>query len=310
MNLLTGHPLCHGFDRRNWMKSSGQKPKGSARLLPLFAEPLHFQFAITNARNMGPIELLVVVSTIVLGELAVRFTPSNETVAAFGNRLCAEVRLTFPSAVTSLTCAQLSAQLRDEMKSFFKRMEVSRSVESSRLALWKHNLFVVAQDEPPILVACSRQVLPSSIIFQSLFSSIYHAKPVLVVDEINLHRRYGGRPDVFVFSILDGDCEYYLKPNCQRVIADYLNRYYHPSSSDKPCAVVMFSGEAWNVDGLDKRILLISTVSKVAHERHVYLSMASASFAERIDHDPNGLLISQAQIAGVNPTSRRFCAYM
>ncbi|KAE9249870.1 hypothetical protein PF004_g3195 [Phytophthora fragariae] len=65
-------------------------------------------------------------------------------------------------------------------------------------------------------------------------------------------------------------------------------------------------GEAWSAEGLDERVLLLSTVANVNRAKHVYLSMASLSFGERLDHGPMSLLSA----SGKFEAKTKFCAYL
>ncbi|KAE9047665.1 hypothetical protein PR001_g4116 [Phytophthora rubi] len=65
-------------------------------------------------------------------------------------------------------------------------------------------------------------------------------------------------------------------------------------------------GEAWSAEELDERVLLLSTVANVNRAKHVYLSMASLSFGERLDHGPMSLLSA----SGKFEAKTKFCAYL
>uniref|UniRef100_H3H520 Fucosyltransferase n=2 Tax=Phytophthora ramorum TaxID=164328 RepID=H3H520_PHYRM len=77
---------------------------------------------------------------------------------------------------------------------------------------------------------------------------------------------------------------------------------------DRTTQLVMLSGEAWSTDGLDERVLLISTLANANRTKHIHLSMASASFAERLDHGPLSLL-SPSDTKTESPKTK-FCAYL
>ncbi|KAE8900366.1 hypothetical protein PF003_g15451 [Phytophthora fragariae] len=145
----------------------------------------------------------------------------------------------------------------------------------------------------------------------SLFASVFQEKkrPVLVMPENILRSHYGVSPDVFVFSVLGVRCNPVSTPECQEMVAEYFHRYGASSSTNQEphtTHFVMLSGEAWSAEGLDERVLLLSTVANVNRAKHVYLSMASLSFGERLDHGPMSLLSA----SGKFEAKTKFCAYL
>ncbi|KAG7393107.1 Beta-1,3-galactosyltransferase 4 [Phytophthora pseudosyringae] len=261
--------------------------------------PDGFDFDVENVDALEPLQVTTMIFTPTQAASKVSYFPSNETLLAYSHRVCAEARLSFPGAVNVSSCGEMVARLKAKLQGFYEHVQSSEAVELSRLALWKHNLFVDEQDALPMIVAYTTGASPSSIAFECIFASMGQPGPVLVIDETSLYRRYDGSPDVFVFSVLDGDCEYYIKPGCRQMVSDYLRRCFYSRDTTNsseirhPCSLMLLSGEAWDLKGLDDKILAVSTVANVLREKHVYLSMASMSFAERIDHNPNALLVSQ-----------------
>ncbi|RLN38513.1 hypothetical protein BBJ28_00008556 [Nothophytophthora sp. Chile5] len=316
-NIHAQRPFCHGFHRYTWLKPKCQAPAdGHYRSLLPLPELLQFDITIPRTGVWGPLQVTAIVSTTSRAGVKAVYFPSTETLLAFSRRVCAQTRLNLPGAAGASSCAEIGKRLRSELQAKYQQIKAAETVETSRLALWGHNLFVDDQAAPPMIIAYTSGVAPSSILFECIFASMHEPRPVLVLNEFTLHRRYGGHPDVLVFSILDGDCQYYLRPDCKRTIADFLDRYHRPrgvdvAGAEKPCHVVMLSGEAWELDGLDARVLLISTVKGVRRTKHVYLPMASVSFAERLEHDPTALLMPQQGRSVHHPIPpRKFCAYM
>ncbi|GMF19946.1 unnamed protein product [Phytophthora lilii] len=317
-NIQMQRPFCHEFDQQLWLKSSAHAPReGLYRALPWFPESLQFDFVLVNPHRIGPLQIMTTISTSIQAGVKICYFPSNETFRAYSYRVCAEARLRFPSSLNSTSCDEISILLKARMKAFYAQVQASVVVDQPQLSLWKHNMDVDdRKQKSPVIVAYSARAVYSVSLFECLFASMNYTRPILVVDELTLYRRYGGQPDVFIFSILDGDCEYYMKPGCQRMVAEYVHRYYRSneastSEAKKPCTLIMFSGEAWNLEDLDERVLLISTVAGVPRDKHVYLSFASASFVDRLTHNPTALLVSQGvtELSREN-TTRKFCAYM
>ncbi|RLN93811.1 hypothetical protein BBJ28_00001242 [Nothophytophthora sp. Chile5] len=261
-NVQAQRPFCHGFHRYTWLKPKSQAPAdGYFRRLRPLPELLQFGITIPHTRVWGPLQVTAIVSTTSRAGVKVFYFPSNETLLAFSCRVCAQARLNFPGAASASSCAEIGKRLRSELQAKYQQIKAAGTVDTSRLALWGHNLFVDDQAAPAMIIA---------------------------------------------YTIL-------LEARLQ---AGHRDRYHRPRGVDvagveKPCHVVMLSGEAWKVDGLDDRVLLISTVKGVRRTKHVYLPMASASFAERRDHDPTALLVLQQGRSVRHPIPpRKFCAYM
>ncbi|KAE9324232.1 hypothetical protein PF001_g3521 [Phytophthora fragariae] len=163
----------------------------------------------------------------------------------------------------------------------------------------------------PLIVAYAPHASFSRLVLESLFASVFQEKkrPVLVMPENILRSHYGVSPDVFVFSVLGVRCNPVSTPECQEMVAEYFHRYGASSSTNQEphtTHFVMLSGEAWSAEGLDERVLLLSTVANVNRAKHVYLSMASLSFGERLDHGPMSLLSA----SGKFEAKTKFCAYL
>jgi len=146
------------------------------------------------------------------------------------------------------------------------------------------------------------------MLFECLFTAVYQSNPVLVARMETLESLYDVQPDVVVFSMLDTDCPYHQ----QCPVPSFTSRKSDRNPLGK---VVMFSGESWGTTRLSEHVVLLSTVSDAPQaSQHVYISMASASFAERLDHSPLDLLAPWTTRKGVKLTQtaspRRFCAFL
>ncbi|KAL4147226.1 hypothetical protein PRNP1_010982 [Phytophthora ramorum] len=188
--------------------------------------------------------------------------------------------------------------------------------------------YVISMDypaKPALVVAYAPSASFSHVVLECLFASVFEAlmRPMLVIPANLLEKYYGISPDVFVFSPLGGKCNPAGAPACQKMVAEYFERYSAGTTksvdsssrnksgatkADRTTQLVMLSGEAWSTDGLDERVLLISTLANANRTKHIHLSMASASFAERLDHGPLSLL-SPSDTKTESPKTK-FCAYL
>ncbi|EGZ09731.1 hypothetical protein PHYSODRAFT_523224 [Phytophthora sojae] len=224
--------------------------------------------------------------------------------------VCSRIRAHTPETDSQpLICPSLD-DLQAQLQQKFRRLEASRAINRAFMELWRYSLFDSDPELPPFIIAYSDNAVFSSIVLECLFVIIHEPqkRPILVMPESTLHEYYGGTPDVYVFSILDGDCDPVARPACQEGIAQHFRNY---GQGPKPATIMMVAGEPISTQGLDERVILLSTVSVVDHERHVYFSVASNSFAERLDHSPTALLSpSPAYMEQEAVDSRRFCAYL
>ncbi|KAE9340957.1 hypothetical protein PR003_g10226 [Phytophthora rubi] len=104
------------------------------------------------------------------------------------------------------------------------------------------------------------------------------------------------------YFFLSMDCAQFISKNRQRLRS-------LDGMDDLSVALWLLTihvGEAWSAEELDERVLLLSTVANVNRAKHVYLSMASLSFGERLDHGPMSLLSA----SGKFEAKTKFCAYL
>ncbi|EEY69786.1 putative alpha mannosyltransferase [Phytophthora infestans T30-4] len=202
-------------------------------------------------------------------------------------------------------CRSITQKLRTRVQQQFHNLEVSGSIGPAFLELWRHNLFVADEDASPLIVGYTTESSYASVVFECVFKTKFerHNRPILVVPEIVLRLHYANTPDVFIFSVFDADCEPIANSGCAEMIAYYIQEYHEQSK------LMMISGEAINTKDLDERVSLLSSVSSVSRRQHVYLPVVSISFAERLQNSPIELL-SPVATSLIEPSERRFCAYL
>ncbi|RLN14501.1 hypothetical protein BBJ28_00021110 [Nothophytophthora sp. Chile5] len=316
-NLLSQRAFCHGFDRVTW-----HKHESLLDAVPAFekdsVDELVIQTYVHDIEPRGVLEVTAVLSTSEKAGVKVSYYPAVETFAAYSRRVCKQAQLEFSEIVSSpLMCRDVALELRAQLQRSFQVVEVSGSFELAYLELWRYNLFVADLDASPVIVAYSRMAEYASIVLQCIFSSVFkHDKrPILVVPEEVLHQHYDGSPDVFVFSVLDADCDPVTNRVCQQMIATYIQRYTSSDDANtarQPAQMVMIAGEPTSTDGLTEEVLLISTVSDLDQKKYAYLSVASSSFGERLGHTPLALLSAAPTTTLEDGSTRRrkFCVYL
>ncbi|KAF4038459.1 Glycosyltransferase family 10 (fucosyltransferase) C-term [Phytophthora infestans] len=316
-NLLQMRPLCHGYNRHLWMKPKHFAPSTESSRLPNWIESFKFEFSFHDPTAAYGLAIASVIFTDFSAGIKLLYFPALETLPNHFYRMCGVARLHFPGAARNLSCHDITRQAPDTLQTYYERASDPNFIDLSRVQLWRYNLFDADTNAPPFIVAYTPAASFSRVLLECLFVSVFeeHNRALLVLPESILHQHYPNRsPDVFVFSILDGKCSPVRNPACQRMIAYYLERYVahrsesQPITTNRSTQLVMLSGEAWGTDGLDERILLISTLATTNRTRHVYLPMASISFAERLDHGPLSLLSSAASKRGM--IKQKFCAYL
>lgn len=281
-NLLAGRAYCHGFHSLAWRKddTSHELRRRSSKLV--------LMSSVRDIRTTITIEIAMTVNG-----LEFTYTPSAETFAHFSRRVCAHARQLLLRSI--IDCSSMEIRLREHLEELYIKVEASGMLDRSRLELWRHNLFVANANAPPAVIGFHNQASCHRIILECLFAAMYTDNPVVVVGKEIVARHYRNESDVYVFSILDAGCSH---RHCRMSVAN--NR-------DHPARIMVFSGESWNIDGLDDSVTLVSTVSHTSQLKRVYISMASASFAERLDHSPLDLL-SPSHIGDMH--HRGFCAFL
>lgn len=295
-NLKAGRAFCTDFDSTVWRKTETQQSPSDA------AEQLALTSSLRDIRLSRVVEVITTVNGVDF-----LYIPSIETLAHYSDRVCEHLKQVFPAL--NLTCKQVRDQLAKHHRSFYARISALDELDASRTELWRHNLYVADPDSPPVHIGYKSGASFSHILFECLFTAIYRPNPVLVAHIQTLVDVYDTRPDVPVFSIFDTDC-----PKGERCPVSSLT---HTGSDLNPSGkVIMFSGESWETSRLEDEVVLLSTVSDTPYaSHHVYISMASASFAERLDHSPMDLLSPWTAHKGVKTartgsSPRRFCAFL
>ncbi|ETP52459.1 hypothetical protein F442_02519 [Phytophthora nicotianae P10297] len=314
-NLLQMRRLCHGYNYHFWMKPKNLAPStGYSRLLDQI-ETLKFEFSLRDPTAAHGLEITSTISTDSSAGIKLLYFPALETQLNYHRRMCGAVRLNFPGAASNLSCHVITQLAQDKFQIFYENVKNPDFIDLSRMELWRYNLFDTDIHAPPFIVAYTRTASFSSVLLECLFVSVFaeQKRPLLVMSEQILHRHYRRLPDVFVFSIIDDNCNPVSTPVCQKMIADHFERYVNcsttfPTTTNRSTQLVMISGEAWSTDGLDERVLLISTLASANRTKHVYLPMASISFAERLDHGPMPLLSMSESNRGME--KQKFCAYL
>ncbi|KAL4167289.1 hypothetical protein KRP22_012775 [Phytophthora ramorum] len=118
-NLQEGRSFCHGFERNLWLKTSGDAVRnGLYRMLPWFPEPLEFGFVVAKMNKTDLHEIATIISTPASAGVKVSHFPAHETFHAYTRRICAEARLSFPTAVKSTSCSAMADRLKTEFQVF------------------------------------------------------------------------------------------------------------------------------------------------------------------------------------------------
>ncbi|KAE8900365.1 hypothetical protein PF005_g3890 [Phytophthora fragariae] len=120
-NLQEQRRFCQGFERNLWLKASNgakQNDLYTYRVLPWYPEQLQFDFVILNADNVDMLQITTTISTPTHAGIKVSYFPSNETFSVYTRRVCAEARLSFPSAVNSTACTEIRKVVESKLHNF------------------------------------------------------------------------------------------------------------------------------------------------------------------------------------------------
>ncbi|TYZ59267.1 hypothetical protein PybrP1_011138 [[Pythium] brassicae (nom. inval.)] len=300
-NLLAGAPLCRGFNVATWLKPLNNA--GAERKIEIFIKV-----------DLST-ELLRVTTTVVLENRSSRefaFAPSLDrfedhiaTLAAFINE--GHARAFEPGVIAE--------KVQDVMRRTAERLLEQKLCSAAHLFLWQHNLQIAmtawrspAESSCPrtVTVVYSTNGVYGKGILECVFATIYKQDLIQVMDEASFQAQQlaagrTGNPDVFVFSILDGGCPSSWMQKCKSATRTLIDRYVNTST------LIMLSGEPWDIDDLDGRVLLLSTVAGVAREKYIHLPMASMGFTG-IHRSP--MLLRTAAAERYKPNPRKFCAYL
>ncbi|GMF27388.1 unnamed protein product [Phytophthora lilii] len=302
-NVVAQRAFCYGLET-NHALTDGQSTQYGA------VDELELHTFVHDLHGSNYLFVTTVLSTSSKAGVKVSYYPSVETFKAYSRRVCAEARTFLAHAeFKSWMCYAITRNLRTQVHRQFQIAKISGFANGAFLELWRYNLFVADEHAPPLIIAYTTESSYASVVFECIFTTIFerHKRPILVAPEKTLHATYENSPDVFVFSIFDADCDPMSNAICTQMIAHYMQYLDRVNQSKKPTKLMMISGEAIDTQSLDDRVPLLSSVSGLSREKHVYLPVASISFAERLLHTPMALL-SPAPLS--NSENRRFCAYL
>ncbi|KAH7459741.1 putative fucosyltransferase R654 [Phytophthora ramorum] len=326
-NLLGGKAFCHDFDRLTWnhYKSPSQLEMTSA--IPIPSHELHQLQVDVHTRivSSGHLQVTTTLSAPTNAGVEISYISSVNTFPSYLLSLFLEAKQHLPFTVVNASYFDFATTVQPKIQDCYHQLKQERPIDLSRGELWRHNLFQADPAKSALVVAYAPSASYSHVVLECLFASVFEAqmRPMLVIPANLLEKYLGISPDVFVFSPLGGKCNPAGAPACQKMVAEYFERYSagtaksvdsssrNKSGATKPdrtTQLVMLSGEAWSTDGLDERVLLISTLANANRTKHIHLSMASASFAERLDHGPLSLL-SPSDTKTESPKTK-FCAYL
>jgi hypothetical protein len=305
-NLAEERLLCEEFDRVTWQKDD-RIPVSPLSTQITRELPFSIQAYVHDMKTSKYLQVTSVVSFPNEAGVKVSYFPPSETFASYSQRICEETRQMMERAGQGgSTCYDLILETKWQLQREFQRVVASGRMNPAYLEVWRHNLFVADVDAEPFVIAYSSEAVYSVVVFECLFAAIFEndTQPLIVISELTLREQYNSNADVFVFSVLDSGCEPMSKPGCAK---HYLHKYSPRADNTRRTKFMMISGETYRTDGLDERVLLLSTISGMSRKAYAYLSMASISFGERLDHSPTALL--SASIAQRDAGERRFCAY-
>lgn len=303
-NLRNGNDFCADFNSALWLKPDPVKPMDIETPQLLFSSSLD-SIAETN---------VIRITTSVNG-IEFSFTPTFETQSNFAGRVCKHLDKIVEASplFTAITCDDVTSQLLYHHRAFFITVTKRNEIDLSRIELWKHNLFLPNQNARPVFVAYSATASFSHILYKCVLAAIYASNPVLVMDLTTLTQMYGVKPDLVIKSALGMWCR--GDADCDAQMPLPARSEFNPYGK-----TILFSGESWSMNRLDESVVLVSTVSDTPEAKHhVYIPMASASFAERLEHSPLDLLSpwetrSSANIQDETSDSlhkpRRFCSFL
>ncbi|OWZ15646.1 Alpha mannosyltransferase [Phytophthora megakarya] len=306
-NLVEKRALCFGFE------VAWQKEKTMLGVVTFSEQSLlDIQTYVHDLEDTEYLYITSIISTIDNAGVKVSYYPSMETFYTYSRRVCLEAHMLLGKTNSkSWVCHGIIQKLRAQVQQQFQNIETTASIGPAFLELWKYNLFVADEAASPSIVAYTPESSYASVVFECIFKTILERRkhPILVVPEKVLHAHYGNKPDVFIFSIYDSlVCESMSNPGCHEMVAYYMDQYLLPGN-DNASKLMMISGEAIDTQLLDDRVPLLSSVSSVTRKGHVFLPVASISFAERLRHTPVELL-SSIPTSLPNSSERRFCAYL
>jgi hypothetical protein len=304
-NLIDEHDICEGFDRMAWQH-------GESVFVRLIENMVEIETYVQALEDTEYLLATSVISTRQKAGVKVSYHPSVETFRSYSRRVCLEARTLVENADTKpWMCRSITLELLAQVQRQFQVVENLETIGPAFLELWRHNLFVADPNAAPIIIGYSAESSYASVVFECIFKTIFESYkcPILVVPEKALPQIIGTKPDIFIFSIFDADCDPMSNSGCSEMIAHYMQQYLLSGRLAKASTLMMISGEAINTQNLDERVPLMSSVSSLARERHVYLPVASISFAERLGYSPMALL-SPAPATTSQPDERRFCAYL
>ncbi|OWZ19489.1 putative membrane protein [Phytophthora megakarya] len=330
-NRANNRSFCHGLHSVTWLRQFNMLPRLSEMLQRPIQEAEQLdsrQLGNDNDNNVDTLwnievfvndlniskylEVTSIVSTPSEAGIKVKYFPSAETLFSYTQRVCAQVQtLMKRTEFNSMMCHAVAVKLRTQLQLKFLSIERALIINRATVELWRYNIFVADPEASPIIIAHHDNAVYIPTVLESLFVKVYehHKRPILVFPEWILHKHYGSKPDVFVFSIVDADCQPLIKPACQEFVAKYIDEYLSSGTShdNQTTTIIMTAGEPADTQGLDERVLLLSTVSGLNRRKYAYLPVASTSFGERLQHSPTSLLLP---VISSEPEERRFCAYL
>ncbi|KAF1323072.1 hypothetical protein FI667_g10858, partial [Globisporangium splendens] len=305
-NPQANAPFCRGADMTTWLKT---EPSFRAR-----ETQRKFTVATKIAVNAAGLQVKTTFTIGNAGSIEFAHAPSRESVEQHVAVVCEHVQ---PSVVPKFNCgSDVSPKVYNSMVVALNHTTENREINPAFLGLWTHNLQLFRPEATHLvpapaakIVVYSRNAMFSKTFLECLFASVYTHNPVFVVDDTTFHQHpehQGIAPDVVVSLILGGSCGSGWDPPCRQAAAGYAQKYKSTSS------LIMMSGEAWDVDGLDENVLLISTVAHVPRRKHIYTPVASLSFGERLIQSPLLLLTNSSLLEEPRRQlqHRKFCAYM
>ncbi|RLN93796.1 hypothetical protein BBJ28_00001241 [Nothophytophthora sp. Chile5] len=141
-NVLAKRRFCHGFHRYTWLKPKKlAPPPGFAYSLPRFPEPLQVDILL-GMDESGNREVVIVISTPSQAGIKASSLPSSESLPDYLCRVCAKLRLNFPGAVGTSSCAEIADRLRSELQMRYKQLEAAENaVVLQLLSVWRQDLF-------------------------------------------------------------------------------------------------------------------------------------------------------------------------
>ncbi|GAB9476515.1 hypothetical protein Gpo141_00013579 [Globisporangium polare] len=267
-NLEAGSPFCQGFDVMAWLKPN------QAGLKLDFKRKVNLDVHV----QLSSVFLHVVTEVMLEYGVATKrflFSPAEGGFRDHSTQVC---RYLNKIQIYTYDCGDIAMQLHSAMVEKLNKLAEKKatgySFNTAYLVLWRHNLqFALLPDSEiprPVIIAYSPYGKHGLVYLASVFVVMYPQNPIKVLDEPTFRRKQHAKeqglpssPDVVVLSSGDGDCWDGWYPVCRQLAADVLQRYGNSSS------LIMISNEPWSVDGLDERVLLVSTLSEISREKYV-----------------------------------------